>query len=212
MRCSNILRDFFPLGSVGFCRWLASGRGSRGWTPLHKAARKGHDSVVQRLLEAKAAVDIQNKSSRGLGGGYRFTDGSTFWWILFYLFGKRVQTFAPMFGAVVCEHDNIVPTLWVGVSWNQSCPSQFKLFLRFRSVHSDMVYAVIKHCLTVSLFAVLTNRRNLCFFQLIYELGLLRDYTKYLLHGTDFKFCCVPIARIFVFLEMAHFLSFLKAF
>jgi len=36
------------------------------------AAIKGHDSVVERLLEAKAAVDAQSNRGRGLGGGY--------WW------------------------------------------------------------------------------------------------------------------------------------
>ena len=48
---------------------------------------------------------------------------------------------------VLCEHKYIVPTLRVGVSLNQgfqsgnrvAFPSQSKLFLRFRSVHSDVV-------------------------------------------------------------------------
>jgi len=34
------------------------------------AAAIGHDSVVQRLLEAKAAVDAKDRESRGLGGGF----------------------------------------------------------------------------------------------------------------------------------------------
>ena len=70
------------------------------------------------------------------------------WWILFSQFvGKIAQTFAQMFGVVLCEHNYIVPTLRVGASLNQglqsgnrvACPSQSKLFLRFRSVHSDVV-------------------------------------------------------------------------
>ena len=44
-----------------------SGRGSRGNTPLHGAAHKGHISIVERLIEAKAAVDAQNIYGRGLG-------------------------------------------------------------------------------------------------------------------------------------------------
>ena len=63
---------FLPFRSVGFC--LPSlGHGasaSRGKTPLHFAAAKGHVSVLQRLLEAKAAVDAkENNGGRGLGRG-----------------------------------------------------------------------------------------------------------------------------------------------
>ena len=50
---------------------LASSRGSRGFTPLHLAALKGPDSVVQGLLEAKAAVDVKdNDYGRSLGRGF----------------------------------------------------------------------------------------------------------------------------------------------
>ena len=62
-------QSFSPFGSVGFCLpglgpW---GRGSRGKTPLHWAAEEGHVSAVERLIEAKAAVDAEDEDGRGLG-------------------------------------------------------------------------------------------------------------------------------------------------
>ena len=67
----KIFSEFFsPSFRWVFACGLASGFGSRGQTPLHWAARSGRDSVVQRLLEAKAAVDAKDKTSRGLGGGF----------------------------------------------------------------------------------------------------------------------------------------------
>ena len=44
-------------------------RALRGWTSLHCAANKGHDSVVQRLLAAGAAVEAAATNGRGLGKG-----------------------------------------------------------------------------------------------------------------------------------------------
>ena len=73
---SQISPKFLPFVPLGSACGLASGRGSRGWTPLLVAAEQGHDSLVERLLEAKAAVDAQNKFGRGLGGGYW---GGTSW-------------------------------------------------------------------------------------------------------------------------------------
>ena len=61
---------FSPLRSVAFACGLASGRGSWGETPLHLAAREGHDSVVKQLLEANPAVDAQSSEGRGLGRGF----------------------------------------------------------------------------------------------------------------------------------------------
>ena len=73
----NFLKVFLPVRSVGFClRAWPLHRGSRGQTPLHWAARNGHVSVVQRLLEAKAAVDATDNSGRGLGR--RIWGGKTF--------------------------------------------------------------------------------------------------------------------------------------
>ena len=69
LRCQNFLRFFLPFRSVGFClrALVPSGRGSRGLTPLHYAAAKGHVSAVERLVEARAAVDVQDNNGRGLG-------------------------------------------------------------------------------------------------------------------------------------------------
>ena len=53
-----------------------SGRGSRGWTPLHYAAAEGHVSAVERLIEATAAVDAQENDGRCLGR--RILRGKTF--------------------------------------------------------------------------------------------------------------------------------------
>ena len=101
------------------------------------------------------------------------------WWILFSQFvGKFAQTFAPMFGVVLCEHKYIVPTLRVGVSLNQgfqsgnrvACPSQSKLFLRFRSVHSDVVQVYNQPLLDTIIICRSHKPNEPTFFQFIYEL------------------------------------------
>ena len=61
-------QSFLPLEPVGFC--LRLGCSSWGKTPLHFAAGGGHESVVKRLLEAKAAVDAKDLDSHGPGGGF----------------------------------------------------------------------------------------------------------------------------------------------
>ena len=72
LRCPKFSQRFFSssfrLGSA--LRLPPRVRGSRGRTPLHLAARFGHDAVAERLLEAKAAVDAQDNDGRGLGGGF----------------------------------------------------------------------------------------------------------------------------------------------
>ena len=120
---------------VAWPRAAAPEAGHRcSWQPSKAAIPWSSGSSRRRrpwMRRTKTAVaseeDIGGETSWGLGiplwGSvwrcWWFTDGSTFWWILFYLFGKRVQTFAPMFGVVVCEHNYIVPTLWVGVFLTQ---------------------------------------------------------------------------------------------
>ena len=68
-RRQNFLKVFLPFRSVGF-RLPGLGHGattSRGLTPLHFAAEKGHVVVLERLIEAKAAVDAKDEDGRGLG-------------------------------------------------------------------------------------------------------------------------------------------------
>ena len=140
VRRPNFSPNFSPLRSVGFCLWLGLGlrppeAAHRCTSQLSKATIPWSNGSWRRrrpwMRRANTAVasegDIEGETSWGLGipswgcewRCWWFTDGSTFWWILFYLFGKRVQTFAPMFGVVVCEHNYIVPTLWVGVFLTQ---------------------------------------------------------------------------------------------
>ena len=102
-------------------------------------------------------------------------DGSSFWWIFFRaLFVKSVsqKTFAPTFTSVAVITIVSLPTPRVGVSLNQG--SQFgKMFLSFRSVHSDVVY---NQALLDRIIICRSQKWNEpTFFQFIYELGLLRD-------------------------------------
>ena len=47
-----------------------------------------------------------------------FTDGSTFWWILFSQFvGKSVKIFAPIFGVVVCKYNFVYCSYILGRSF-----------------------------------------------------------------------------------------------
>ena len=67
----NFSQSFSPLVPLGSaCGLGPRGRGSQGLTPLHYAANYGHVSAVERLLEAKAAVDAKNEDCRGLGRGF----------------------------------------------------------------------------------------------------------------------------------------------
>ena len=69
LRCQHFLKVFLPFRSAGFClRGLGHGATtSRGQTPLHWAAEEGHVSAVERLIEAKAAVDAEEEDGCGLG-------------------------------------------------------------------------------------------------------------------------------------------------
>lgn len=39
----------------------------QGWTPLHRAANEGHNTIVERLLAASADEDAVDKQGLGLG-------------------------------------------------------------------------------------------------------------------------------------------------
>ena len=67
---TKIFSKFFSPWFRSACGLGPRGRGSRGKTPLHYAALEGHEVVVERLLEAKAAVDAEDSHGRGLGRGF----------------------------------------------------------------------------------------------------------------------------------------------
>ena len=89
------------------CLWLGLGPPPWGSTPLLWAARAGRDSVVERLLEAKAVVNAKTRSGHSLGGRLggkshetwdccevkemlMVHDGSSVLWILLSLFKESV--------------------------------------------------------------------------------------------------------------------------
>ena len=90
---------FSPSVPLGSACGLASGRSPRGKAPLHFAAQTGHDSVVEQVLEAKAAVDVQEndnghflrqrfggEASWGMGSWGRGWNGEMLicWWFNFF--------------------------------------------------------------------------------------------------------------------------------
>ena len=155
-------------------------------------------------------MDAKGKDSRGLGGGFgegnlmrpwdsvageenEDVDGSSFWWIFFRaLFVKKIQPknictniyinmYIVLYIVLFCVITIVsLPTPRVGVSLNQG--SQFgKMFLSFRSVHSDVVY---NQALLDRIIIYRSHKSNEPpFFKFIYKLGLLRNYTKYLSVG-----------------------------
>ena len=80
--------------------WVATNFLSRGNTPLYYAAGEGHDSVVKRLLEAKAAVDLRSqRKGRGLGGGF-------FWGKPHETWDRCEEENEILLVQVLCDHDS----------------------------------------------------------------------------------------------------------
>ena len=132
---------FSPLRSVGFCLPLGpvSGCDSRGRTPLILAAEKGHVSAVERLLEAKAAVDAEDKRGRGLGKPLEAM--GSFWRsgrdVALFVESVLPKHLALIFCIVLCDRDYIVATPWVGLSLKRSMISVWKFSGMSIKIHQN---------------------------------------------------------------------------
>ena len=220
-----VLPGAWPRAAVSKAKHRCTGQPTMAAIPWSSGSWRRRRPWMRRTETAVASEeDIGGETSWGLGiplwGSvsrcWWFTDGSTYFGGYCFICLESVSKHLHRC-LVLLFVNTTVPTLWVGVFLTQgfssrnrvSCPSQFNLFLRFRSVHSDMVYnEALLDRITGSLFAVLTNRRNLCFFPVnirarpltrLHEISTARDWFQILLcpnrthvcflrDGTFFKF------------------------